>query len=276
MRSDTWTREEDDVLRALYAATPLDELSKAHLPGRSERSILTRASRLGLHKAGHGSWAVPGPPWTETELALLDAHYESRGAVWLRENGLGRRTAAAIMAKAKKRGLRAKPAPWTEEENDTLREHYGRLPGPELCGKLPGRSWHAVKCQAHVLGIASAVGSKETIGAAAAANGTSHGTNIGRHRSGKPLSTNRTTGIRGVCYSKSLDRYIAHISFRNDKRNIGYYRTLEEAVAARKAAEEAIRPELDRIAELSAQECKDILKAAFEKAREAGRRPAGT
>lgn len=47
-----------------------------------------------------------------------------------------------------------------------------------------------------------------------------------------------STGVRGVSYSKSRGRYRASIGFCGQKYDLGYFDTIEEAVAARRRAEE--------------------------------------
>lgn len=49
-----------------------------------------------------------------------------------------------------------------------------------------------------------------------------------------------STGIRGVSYSKSRGKYRANIGFRGQKFELGWFDTIEEAAAARKAAEERL------------------------------------
>lgn len=49
-----------------------------------------------------------------------------------------------------------------------------------------------------------------------------------------------STGIRGVSYSTRHEKYRANIGFRGQKFELGYFDTLEEAAAARKAAEERL------------------------------------
>lgn len=49
-----------------------------------------------------------------------------------------------------------------------------------------------------------------------------------------------STGIRGVSYSTRRGKYRANIGFRGQKFELGYFDTLEEAAAARKAAEERL------------------------------------
>ena len=53
----------------------------------------------------------------------------------------------------------------------------------------------------------------------------------------KPTSAN-STGVRGVQFDKRSGRYRARLKFQGKLLNFGSYRTLEEAAAARKAAEE--------------------------------------
>lgn len=49
-----------------------------------------------------------------------------------------------------------------------------------------------------------------------------------------------STGIRGVSYSTRRGKYRANIGFRGQKFELGCFDTLEEAAAARKAAEERL------------------------------------
>ena len=63
------------------------------------------------------------------------------------------------------------------------------------------------------------------------------GTQISRITNMKPTSAN-STGVRGVQFDKRSGRYRARLKFQGKLLNFGSYRTLEEAAAARKAAEE--------------------------------------
>ena len=49
-----------------------------------------------------------------------------------------------------------------------------------------------------------------------------------------------STGIRGVSYSTRRGKYRANIGFRGQKFELGWFDTIEEAAAARKAAEEKL------------------------------------
>ena len=59
--------------------------------------------------------------------------------------GLLRRSGGQVSARA--------AAPWTEEEEEWLRQHYGRMTGAE-CGEALGRTKESVTTKARKLGIA--------------------------------------------------------------------------------------------------------------------------
>ena len=65
------------------------------------------------------------------------------------------------------------------------------------------------------------------------------GTYIEKLESKKPPSNN-TSGIRGVHYRESRQKWVATIGFQGKQRYIGSYDTVEEAAAARAKAEEEI------------------------------------
>ena len=54
------------------------------------------------------------------------------------------------------------------------------------------------------------------------------------------IGKNNGTGVSGVCYHKSSCKYKAYIKLLERNIQIGLYDSLEEAVAARKAAEKII------------------------------------
>lgn len=63
------------------------------------------------------------------------------------------------------------------------------------------------------------------------------GTQISRIKSDKLISTN-TSGCRGVYYDKKTNKYRARLKFKGKIMNFGSYENFEDAVAARKAAEQ--------------------------------------
>lgn len=65
------------------------------------------------------------------------------------------------------------------------------------------------------------------------------GTQISRIRSDRLIATN-TSGARGVYYNPKTGRWRARLRFQGKTYNLGTYRTLEEAVKARKNGEEKI------------------------------------
>lgn len=53
------------------------------------------------------------------------------------------------------------------------------------------------------------------------------------------LSHNNTSGTKGVCWDKRSKKWQAYIYRNRKNKNLGYFNTIEEAIAARKAAENA-------------------------------------
>lgn len=63
------------------------------------------------------------------------------------------------------------------------------------------------------------------------------------------LKKNNTTGFRGVSFSKKSKKYESYIKVNRKKINLGYYSKIEDAVFARKKAEEKYFPNLMSAAE---------------------------
>ncbi|WP_432643346.1 helix-turn-helix domain-containing protein [Acidaminococcus sp.] len=55
---------------------------------------------------------------------------------------------------------------------------------------------------------------------------------------GKKVNKNSTTGHTGVSFNKRAKKYFAYIMVNRQKIHLGYYERIEDAIAARKAAEE--------------------------------------
>lgn len=53
----------------------------------------------------------------------------------------------------------------------------------------------------------------------------------------KPPSNN-TSGVKGVCFDKKANKWVAYIEFQRNRIRLGSFRTLEEAKKARENAEE--------------------------------------
>lgn len=64
------------------------------------------------------------------------------------------------------------------------------------------------------------------------------GTQLSAIREDRPANRNSKSGIKGVYYKASEDRWIAKIGVQGKTITIGRYATAEEAAAARKEAEE--------------------------------------
>lgn len=72
------------------------------------------------------------------------------------------------------------------------------------------------------------------------------GTNLSRIQSTK-LPRNNTSGTQGVYWNKGIQKWIAYIGFKGRRINLGAYKNIEDAIAARKLAEKEIyRPEIEK------------------------------
>ena len=103
-RPDSWTEEEDAVIRRLYpkihavkptARARLKKELKKLLPNRSERSIAIRAWKMGITNSYY---------WTPEEEAILTEYWPDGGVRTLREQ-LPKRNWAGMRAHAKRMGL---------------------------------------------------------------------------------------------------------------------------------------------------------------------------
>lgn len=65
-------------------------------------------------------------------------------------------------------------------------------------------------------------------------------TNVGKLRSAKPLKSNKTTGIRGVCFIKSQGKYKAYITFQGVKYVLKYSDDIKDCIRARLEAEKKL------------------------------------
>jgi DNA invertase Pin-like site-specific DNA recombinase len=100
-----WTEEDDEVLRALYAGAPWEEIAAA-VPGRSHRAIATRARRLGLVRAIRtASEYRRQPPYSAEEDALVRRY--AAGELML-EDVCARtgRSTFSVFVRVKRLGLR--------------------------------------------------------------------------------------------------------------------------------------------------------------------------
>lgn len=63
------------------------------------------------------------------------------------------------------------------------------------------------------------------------------GTSVSKIRSKKTPSTN-TSGTRGVSFNKRTNKWQAYIGFKGKHYNLGYYKNINDAIKARKLAED--------------------------------------
>ncbi len=70
------------------------------------------------------------------------------------------------------------------------------------------------------------------------------GTNTGRFKGTKiaaltfKIPTNNTSGYKGISWTKNVAKWNAYIHFSGKKMNLGYFENKEDAIQARKEAEE--------------------------------------
>lgn len=64
------------------------------------------------------------------------------------------------------------------------------------------------------------------------------GTNINQIMPDRKMNSNNKTGVKGVSWMSSRQKYRAQITFKRKIYNLGYFDRLEDAAEARKKAEE--------------------------------------
>lgn len=112
------------------------------------------------------------------------------------------------------------------------------------CGKIFNKTQHNLTSGRCVsCGCAKRENSKKNINKYL---GQVENTNLSTINSNKPGKAN-TSGVKGVSYRKTTNNYVAYIGFKGKLNIIGYFKTLEEAAAARKQAEEKLyKPILEK------------------------------
>lgn len=139
-----WSFKEKDFLKKHYG-----HLSTQKIADRLGRSV--SAVRAVVGKLDLGKWH--NVPWTETELALMRAHYKKGidGMTLL----LPERTRGAIVAQAGKMGL-TEARLWQPDEDRVLREIYPEGGVPGVRERLPHRTVPAIKHRVTFLKLRSA------------------------------------------------------------------------------------------------------------------------
>lgn len=67
-----------------------------------------------------------------------------------------------------------------------------------------------------------------------------YGTNLFSIGAKRSVNKNNTSGYRGISYHKETGKWRAYINFRRKQYNLGLYENLDDAIAARREAEERI------------------------------------
>ncbi len=116
-----WTKEEDEILRINYPKLNRGESLMAQLPGRSEKAIEVRATRIGVKRdkanenAKNRLFSKHNTTWTKVDEGYLKQHYGTMPIETLMEN-LGR-SKGTIYTKAHELGLSETIDPdWTDAD----------------------------------------------------------------------------------------------------------------------------------------------------------------
>lgn len=72
--------------------------------------------------------------------------------------------------------------------------------------------------------------------------------NNGQNRWNTKIAKNNTSGIKGVCFDKARDRWVASIAAGGSNKKLGRFKSKQEAIAARRLAETAMHGEFARAA----------------------------
>jgi hypothetical protein len=75
-REKPWTDAEDDALKTVYPASPIDDVMAA-IPGRSWHAITNRSQRLHLHRDTRRRPSPKRRPWTSEEDGRLKIGYDN-------------------------------------------------------------------------------------------------------------------------------------------------------------------------------------------------------
>lgn len=139
-----WTAEEDAQLKKWYPTKGSTYLME--LLGRPRASIQQRAIRLKV--------SGPGKRWTHREDVFVKHNYAKRTAGYIAEK-LGRSEMSVRQRLITLKLTNATSRPWTKQEIEWLRQHYGTATSAELAAELD-RTIDAVEIKAGRIGISKA------------------------------------------------------------------------------------------------------------------------
>lgn len=148
IRTDCWTELEDDIIKKYY---PTQGKSGVHelLKNRTENSIMSRASQLGISFLG-------GVFWTDDEIDILKKFYPIDGMGVIKR--LQNKTENQISYKAQQLKIKSnnKNCPrnnqWKQEEDEIIKKYYPSE-GFECYKRLNGRTKSCVQSRASILGV---------------------------------------------------------------------------------------------------------------------------
>lgn len=146
----SWTKEEDDVLRAFYKEHPDGRGLKKYLKGKLENRT-TLAIRSRIHELCLNTvWDYR--PFTLEEDELIKKYYPSEGSQCCKR--FENRDNHSISQRAMKLGVKNDSRFWTEEEREIIRKYYP-TEGKDIIKRFPDKTLPSIKAQAKKMKIAS-------------------------------------------------------------------------------------------------------------------------
>jgi len=133
--SRPWSMAEVDLLQRLHKTTPYEEI--ADLIGRTRNAVHLKARKLGLRKMEF---------WDEGEDTFLKESYKVLS--YSEVGQLLGRSSGAVNARVVGLKLSCKSRRWTQEELQTLEQHYAEVPVDRMSTML-GRTQGALMEKAH-------------------------------------------------------------------------------------------------------------------------------
>lgn len=145
-----WSKKEDEILRSYYSNQGVDYCFKLLGGKRTNESIKSRASKLGLNLSHHAH--VYGTSWTKEEEDILKSYFIEKGVEYCYEKLQGKRTREAIRVRA--RNLHLDYENWTADEDDILRKFFITKGKYYCCKLLKGkRSLEAINWRVYKIGV---------------------------------------------------------------------------------------------------------------------------
>lgn len=138
MRKPHWTAAE--IKQLIELAGTHSDLEISGILGRPESGVHTKRLALGIPSNHY---------WTEDELSALHTYYQYGASVVARRIGRGKN---AVKAMACRLGLRDRSWGWSAEDEELVRQKYGKVPTSEIV-VLIGRRACTIYAKVRTMGL---------------------------------------------------------------------------------------------------------------------------